>query len=148
MDDFKVLNDTRGHDVGDQALRIIAQALLGATRRADTVARLGGDEFAVVLVDTKSSAAEQLVAELQRDLREALQPLAPDLTCSIGAITFEDSVPVLREAVSLADALMYQAKRKGKDHIVFRVATDSAIVPIGPVQGSSGEPRRQQRKTQ
>ncbi len=90
----------------------------------------------MVLVDTRSVGAEKLVEKLRRDLRNALQPLVPEITCSISAITFEYSVPMLQEAVSLADALMYQAKRQGKDQIVFRVATDSAIVPSGSDHGS------------
>jgi diguanylate cyclase (GGDEF)-like protein len=128
VDDFKVLNDTCGHNVGDQALRLIGQALCEGTRAADTVARLGGDEFAVVLVDTGRQAAEVTVAKLRRALREALQPVAAHLTCSIGAITFEKPVPGLQEAVSAADALMYEAKHQGKNRVVFRVNMDIASI--------------------
>ncbi len=127
LDDFKVVNDTRGHAAGDEALRATGLALKRATRRVDTVARLGGDEFAVVLPDTDRRGAEQVVAKLRQDLREALGPVAPQLTCSIGVMTFDNAVPAMEEAVRAVDKLMYQAKREGKNKIAFGVvAKDGA----------------------
>jgi len=122
LDDFKTLNDTRGHVVGDLALRVTARVLQDATRRTDTVARLGGDEFALVLPDTARQGAEEVIEKLRCDLREALGPVAAGLTCSIGVITFEDGAPQLEEVIRAADALMYQAKRDGKDAVAFKVA--------------------------
>jgi diguanylate cyclase (GGDEF)-like protein len=132
LDDFKVLNDTRGHVVGDQALRATALALQGATRRTDTAARLGGDEFALVLPDTDRKRAGELVARLTSGLEDALGHVAPELTCSIGVITFEDAAPQLEEAVHAADALMYQAKREGKNTVAFRVAAASSREAVQP----------------
>jgi diguanylate cyclase (GGDEF)-like protein len=122
LDDFKTLNDTRGHVVGDLALRTTAQVLLGATRREDTVARLGGDEFALVFPDTAHQGAEEVVEKLMHNMREAFKSVAPELTCSIGVITFEDTVPQLEDAILAADTLMYQAKHAGKNRVSFSVA--------------------------
>lgn len=130
LDDFKVLNDTRGHIAGDQALRATALAMQSATRHVDMVARLGGDEFALVLPDTPSPGAKEVVAKLMRGVKEALGPVAPELTCSVGVITFESATPQLEEAVRAADALMYQAKRDGKNRVVFRIAHDDTAISV------------------
>jgi len=122
LDDFKVVNDTRGHAAGDEALRATGLALTRATRRVDTVARLGGDEFAVVLPDTDRRGAELVVEKLRADLRDALGPVAPQLTCSIGVVTFTNAIPAMEEAVRAVDKLMYQAKREGKNKIAFGAA--------------------------
>jgi diguanylate cyclase (GGDEF)-like protein len=124
LDNFKALNDMLGHSVGDQALCATAMALQGATRRSDTVARLGGDEFAFVLPDTDRCEAKEMVARLGRDLRQALHSVAPELTCSMGVITFEDGPPDAKEALRVADALMYDAKRQGKDAVAFGVVVN------------------------
>lgn len=131
LDNFKILNDTPGHVAGDQALRVTAQVLQSA-RRADTVARLGGDEFALVLPDTTRKGAEEVIANLMHDLQEALRKVTPGLTCCIGAITFEDTAPQLEEAVHAADALMYQAKREGKNRVVFSVVTKGMRKTVKP----------------
>jgi len=123
LDKFKTLNDTRGHAAGDQALRAVTRVLQGATRRADTVARLGGDEFALVLPGTTREGAERVVSKVQHDLGEALKAMAPELTCSIGVITFDGDAPRMEEALQAADALMYRAKREGRNSAVFSVAT-------------------------
>jgi diguanylate cyclase (GGDEF)-like protein len=133
LDDFKALNDTRGHGIGDQALRATAQAMKGATRRSDTVARLGGDEFAFVLPDTGRPSAQEVVARLRHDLRRSLDAIAPQLTCSVGVITFEEIPRDAAEALRNADALMYEAKRQGKDSALFRV------IAIGTVEGERSE---------
>jgi diguanylate cyclase (GGDEF)-like protein len=129
LDNFKILNDSHGHAAGDRALRVAAQALREATRRTDTVGRLGGDEFALVLPNTAPDGAEVVIARLLRMLRERLETVAPQLTCSIGVISFVGSVPRLEEAIRAADELMYQAKRKGKNSVTFSIAEGLATVP-------------------
>lgn len=77
----------------------------------------------MVLPDTAGEGAEELVAKLMPSLHEALRHVAPDLTCSIGVVTFAGTPPTLDEAIRAADALMYEAKRDGKNTVAFRVAT-------------------------
>jgi diguanylate cyclase (GGDEF)-like protein/PAS domain S-box-containing protein len=136
LDNFKVLNDTQGHDVGDQLLKEVAARLLSSTRQGDTVARLGGDEFVVILEDLDASAAAAMQAEyvavkIQDQLR---QPYLLDArktggnqisrhhhqcTSSIGITLFQDqSVPV-DELMKRADTAMYQAKAAGRDTLRF-----------------------------
>jgi diguanylate cyclase (GGDEF)-like protein len=119
LDNFKTLNDARGHAAGDEALRTVARILERATRRTDTVARLGGDEFALVLPETARGGAEGVVGKASAELRQALAALAPRLGCSIGVMTFSKAPESVEEVVRKADALMYAAKHQGKGATVF-----------------------------
>jgi diguanylate cyclase (GGDEF)-like protein/PAS domain S-box-containing protein len=122
LDNFKNVNDSLGHDVGDRLLQTAAQRLVKCTRAADTVARLGGDEFAVLLEGvTTLDQAEQIAAAVTDAFR---QPLTIDgnelfVTTSVGVALSEpgnDTEQVLRNA----DIAMYNAKATGKGrHVVF-----------------------------
>ena len=121
LDDFKAVNDARGHAEGDRVLRAIGQVLRESVREADTAARIGGDEFALVLPDTDRCGAEQVIAKVNRGLQETLQAGAWPVTCSVGVITFLDPAIAPETAIAAADALMYEAKRNGKGAVAYRV---------------------------
>ena len=122
IDDFKVINDTWGHQVGDEVLRHVARAIGHLVRRADTVARFGGDEIVVLLPHAKAPAQAELVAtKILECLRvpQRYQGASLPVAMSIG-------IALLREGESAdsllrrADAAMYQAKELGGDG--YRVA--------------------------
>ena len=122
LDNFKNVNDSLGHDVGDRLLQTAAQRLVKCTRAADTVARLGGDEFAVLLEGIATpEQAEQIASAVTDAFRQPLQIDGNDLlvTTSIGVALSEpgdDTEHVLRNA----DIAMYNAKSAGKGrHVVF-----------------------------
>jgi diguanylate cyclase (GGDEF)-like protein/PAS domain S-box-containing protein len=122
LDNFKNVNDSLGHDVGDRLLQTAAQRLVKCTRAADTVARLGGDEFAVLLEGvTTLEQAEQIAGAVTDAFRQPLSIDGNDLfvTASIGVALSEpghDTEQVLRNA----DIAMYNAKSSGKGrHVVF-----------------------------
>jgi diguanylate cyclase (GGDEF)-like protein len=119
IDNFKHLNDTHGHAKGDQALVSMGAVLKNVTRSVDTVARLGGDEFVMVLPDTDHAGAIEVMSKLRNDLHLALKQVAPGLACSIGVYTFAKPPDNVEEAVRAADALMYDAKRQGKNVVVY-----------------------------
>jgi diguanylate cyclase (GGDEF)-like protein len=112
LDRFKQLNDNRGHEVGDLALRAVAHALSGSLRSTDFVARLGGDEFGVILPEIEWISAAATGDKVGFELTAALSAFAP-VSASIGIAWFEhpfvDFDAMLREA----DALMYRVKRDG-----------------------------------
>jgi diguanylate cyclase (GGDEF)-like protein len=110
IDNFKELNDTRGHSAGDSALKVVTQTLKQNLRTGDTVARLGGDEFAILLSEADARAAELVSTRIQSAIRSKLT-----LTCSIGALTCVAPPPSVDELVRKVDHLMYEAKRGGKD---------------------------------
>lgn len=114
LDHFKQLNDTWGHEAGDQALRIVAQRLQNIVRETDLVARLGGDEFGIIL--THLHSRDDLHTLAKRTLDELSQPMQIEgrlwpLTCSIGLTDFPTDASNAEDLLRCADLAMYQAKR-------------------------------------
>jgi diguanylate cyclase len=116
VDDFKSINDTRGHAAGDQVLVALAQALLGSVRPGDIVARLGGDEFAILASDLTLRQAESRFARTIADLGASDAPVTPKVSCGLAEYSAGDPYESLFER---ADQALYAAKCGGK----HRVAT-------------------------
>ena len=127
LDHFKALNDTLGHEVGDELLQQVAQRLRTCVRVADTVARLGGDEFVVMLNELSSSTEE--AAKLSQRIGEKIlhglsQPYvlkghAHQSGCSIGATLFGGSLQTATELLKQADIAMYQVKARRGNGLCF-----------------------------
>ncbi|NUZ06253.1 diguanylate cyclase domain-containing protein [Piscinibacter koreensis] len=122
LNHFKEINDTLGHGVGDQVLKLAAERLTGAVREVDTVSRLGGDEFVIVLVGVSQAAdavliAKKIIAALGVPLVLAGHVLR--LTASIGISLYPDDGVDADVLIDRADAAMYQAKRQGLGSLVF-----------------------------
>jgi diguanylate cyclase (GGDEF)-like protein len=125
VDDFKDVNDTRGHAEGDALLVEVARAIRAGTRANDAVARLGGDEFGLVLPETDAVESQALLARLRATLLAAMQRSGWPVGFSIGAATFLVAPGSVDEMMARADALMYAAKREEKGsirHAVFEGA--------------------------
>ena len=114
LDDFKKLNDARGHLVGDQALAAVAARLRTSVRGSDTVARIGGDEFVVIAGDLDRGDGAAMIAEKVADMVQLPIPIergAPwKITCSIGISVFPEDAQTSGELLAQADAAMYRAK--------------------------------------
>jgi diguanylate cyclase (GGDEF)-like protein len=134
FDHFKRINDTLGHDAGDQLLQAIAQRLTGAVRESDTVARLGGDEFVVILPGLDPAHATFEVMTVLQRVRESFQASfrladqTPTLTCSVGVSVYPldavDPVTLIKQA----DTAMYAAKEAGRNGYRFYTADMNARV--------------------
>ena len=114
LDDFKEINDARGHAVGDRVLQAAARAILGAVRQADTVARLAGDEFTVLCENVDSEdAAWQVATKLERAFDAPLDVSGELLTVrpSIGVSLFPRDAQDAQSLLATADAAMYRAKQ-------------------------------------
>lgn len=125
LDNFKVINDSLGHNVGDQLLQVMAHRISDCVRGGDTVARLGGDDFAVVLTDVSqeediSRVAHKILAAIAKPAMIESHQLT--VTCSIGISLFprdgEDPSTLLKNA----DAAMYKAKEQGRNSIQYYTA--------------------------
>lgn len=126
LDQFKSVNDTFGHQAGDDILRSVAVFLAEHARDVDTVARLGGDEFAVLMPETDERAAATAVERMSHGLHEIVQSSAPTIEgagATIGASVFAHAPWSVDHAVSLADGLMYEGKRAGGGTVTLRVYT-------------------------
>ena len=127
VDNFKTLNDTLGHKMGDLLLQEVAQRLLASVREADTVARLGGDEFVVVLEDL-SENAEEAAGQAKMIAEKILMSISKPYilagrecisTSSIGITLFGDRKDTIDDVLQQADIAMYQAKAAGRDTLRF-----------------------------
>ncbi|MCV2883993.1 sensor domain-containing diguanylate cyclase [Aestuariibacter sp. AA17] len=125
IDNFKSINDTYGHKIGDDALKLFAKTIQAKIRESDIFGRLGGEEFSLLVCDTPENT--QLLAERLREEVARLHietPLGPvKFTTSIGIAHVEKGM-VIDELLTLADRALYQAKRNGRNRVV--VSTEEA----------------------
>nr|WP_306421992.1 diguanylate cyclase [Marinobacterium sedimentorum] len=123
INDFKHINDTHGHSVGDQVLQHIAHCLTAVVRQVDTVSRHGGDEFLILLAEiTQVSDAILIADKIHTSLLDPY-PLGDQvlrLTVSIGISLYPDHGEDPGELIECADSAMYQAKRNGFSSCVYR----------------------------
>ena len=122
IDDFKRINDTHGHQMGDQVLQRVAQCGSSVLRRGDLFGRIGGEEFALLLPGCQPDLAEQIAERLQREIQR-LVFTSPDgqrfrVTISLGVTYLRASDPDLSALFARADAAMYTAKRLGKNQVI------------------------------
>jgi diguanylate cyclase (GGDEF)-like protein len=132
LDRFKSINDSMGHDAGDEVLRIVADRLRSSTRSTDVVARVGGDEFVVVCKgllaeDSVVAAAEQILKRLSEPV--ALADRKHRVSVSVGvAIAGRDETRSPEELVRDADTAMYRAKLNRCGYLVFDPAQRSVLI--------------------
>ncbi|MBT9552140.1 MAG: EAL domain-containing protein [Hydrogenophaga sp.] len=143
LDNFKILNDTLGHHIGDQLLQQVAQRLTKSVRKTDTVARLGGDEFVVMVDDLSTdpaaaaSKSRALSEKVLNMLREPFQIAGHQhfATPSIGVTPFSGEQSDVSELLKQADLAMYQAKSLGRNTLCYfdpdMQATVSANAAVG-----------------
>jgi diguanylate cyclase (GGDEF)-like protein len=125
LDDFKRVNDTYGHDAGDDALRAFAEVLRASVRDVDLPVRLGGEEFAVLLPDTNLAGASQLAERIRRALETAAITTRDGrirLTASFGVSCFPTAATSAEDLLGDADERLYEAKRRGKNRVVVSQA--------------------------
>ena len=126
VDEFKAINDERGHQYGDAVLERVAGILRRTTRAIDVTARYGGDELALVLLETGPEGAEVLAERLRKNVEKA-RVKGPDgramkVTISVGVATMPNSAGEVAELIEASDQALLLAKREGKNRI--RIAPD------------------------
>ncbi len=138
IDYFKRINDTHGHQIGDEVLREFADRITGGLRvEQDWVARIGGEEFAIVLPDTPPSEARTVAARLREQIASVpFQSVSAPIpvTASFGTCAL-DPIPndwrhLAERMVRAADAALYQSKRRGRNRVTAATPVDSARGPV------------------
>lgn len=117
LDQFKYVNDTRGHHAGDALLKVVASQLSRLVRSTDIIGRLGGDEFALVISETNETGALQVAQKIIEYLGDVEVPVLEHsyrVSASIGIALFPDHGATVQELLSNSDLAMYQAKEKGR----------------------------------
>ncbi|HEV2524599.1 MAG TPA: GGDEF domain-containing protein, partial [Gammaproteobacteria bacterium] len=121
IDFFKKINDTYGHESGDEVLKAVAEKITKNIRKSDVVCRYGGEEFLIVFPDTSQDEAKH-VSEI---LREAIKTISlqsklvliENITASFGVSAFPENGLTKQELIASADKALYQAKKEGRDRV-------------------------------
>lgn len=126
-DNFKAINDRFGHDRGDLALQLIADAIRAVVRSEDRVGRIGGEEFGVFLPGASRAQTETIAERIRRAVHET--PFLADsvphrLTVSVGGVYFNRPGP-FHDLFRIADQQLYRAKREGRDQVALAPAMDA-----------------------
>lgn len=119
VDNFKFINDTFGHKMGDRLLCTIVTVIKRHIRKADALARLGGDEFALLLSATDQEAAQVTLDRIQDALKAEMQQNHWPVTFSIGVLICEQAQQDVDELIKLVDEVMYSVKRESKNGIKY-----------------------------
>jgi diguanylate cyclase (GGDEF)-like protein len=131
-DHFKSINDQFGHDSGDEALRIIADAIRGLVRGADLVGRIGGEEFGVFLPGSDSRQAEAVAERIRTTVNTASftpNGVPKRLSVSVGGAIFSRDIE-FSELYRLADQQLYHAKQTGRDRVVITPVPERGLVSV------------------
>lgn len=123
LDNFKIVNDSLGHNAGDELLKLVATRMIDCVRATDTVVRLGGDEFVILLLDQPKSAdtISVTVQKIRAAIAETVHLEGHDLrvTSSIGIANYPNDGTDADTLLANADAAMYRAKEMGRDNLQF-----------------------------
>lgn len=144
VDNLKLINDTNGHQVGDEALKLLAEVLQSSCRAEDIVGRFGGDEFMVILPGADTAEAEQIGERIQASLSarclEERKRVRVPVRLSMGVATFPSDATVMHELVDVADCALYRSKQSGggristaRGHVGELMPADSSA--YGAMQG-------------
>jgi diguanylate cyclase (GGDEF)-like protein len=125
LDHFKNVNDTFGHEVGDEVLRLFADVLREATRSDDIAARYGGEEFIVLLHGAPGHIGEQVAQRInnsfEKAAKEKFSSEYPNMVCtvSLGIADYPSCTTIKEKLISMADIALYQAKEEGRNRVVY-----------------------------
>jgi len=122
IDDFKIINDSYGHAVGDSVIKSVTSVVLNAVRKSDICARLGGDEFVVLLPNTPENSATKIAEKIRKmvEKNKVVANGATNINCTISLgvteVLFADET--IDHVIKRADDSLYQAKKLGKNQVV------------------------------
>ena len=131
IDRFKAVNDSRGHQLGDQVLVEVADALLGGVREYDVAARLGGDEFVLVLPGCGSDEAVAVAERLRTTIGSGVTAVA-DVTATVGVAVYGVHGTEATTLIEAADAALYEGKRAGRDRTTRATDPDPRLALLEP----------------
>jgi len=135
IDSFKDLNDSFGHDAGDEAIRRLSKVLREGTRGIDLAARIGGEEFAVLLAETSKEGGLEVAERLRAAIKVMEIPTARHITASFGVAECPRDAHTAADVLKAADVALYEAKRNGRDRVVAKELPRSNSMVAGDVQG-------------
>lgn len=130
IDHFKKINDSHGHDVGDQVLARLAQCIRDVCRANDVPCRIGGEEFLLLLPKTRLKDAAQVAERLRQQIENTEMPAVGRITLSQGVAGWPESAADIPAVLKAADDMLYRAKRNGRNRVETCTA-DGVLADIG-----------------
>ena len=142
LDHLKKINDTFGHQTGDEAIKAIGAVLRQSSRSVDLPARYGGEEFCVLLPNTEIDMAEQLAERLRRLINEVTIPQVGNISASVGVATYPQHADDPDILLKRADEALYLAKQSGRNQVKTSAATvpSNGAVTVTPNQAPPAAP--------
>jgi diguanylate cyclase (GGDEF)-like protein len=134
LDHFKNINDTLGHDQGDEVLAATAVALQSAVRDSDFVGRYGGEEFLLLLPETDKQAALEVAEKVRKAIATIHMPNLNQITASIGVAVIPDDAGDAPTLIRSADRALYSAKKNGRNRVETIMPRDDTSSPLASVQ--------------
>lgn len=126
IDHFKSINDTYGHDIGDEVLVSLAELIRNSIRKSDALIRLGGEEFIVFLANTEINIARNIAENIRKTIEvTGHSSLFLDVTASFGVVSYIENEELV-EILKRADELLYEAKHSGRNRVVCVKSLQSA----------------------
>ncbi|MFA6366445.1 MAG: diguanylate cyclase [Candidatus Hydrogenedentales bacterium] len=119
VDNFKQVNDTFGHEIGDEILVLLTHTIESELRASDLLARLGGDEFAILLPDTNLESSKEILARVTERVNQLMTEKKWDVTLSGGAMVFSVLPSTIGPMLKSVDDLMYEVKESGKNNMII-----------------------------
>lgn len=129
VDNFKEINDRRGHTAGDNVLRAVAETLKGSARATDVIGRLGGDEFVVFMPEVSLAGARTAFAKVHESLTRLAGNNHWPIGFSMGIAVFPSAPVSIDEVIKAADGLMYRVKRGNKNDVLFEEQASRDAAP-------------------
>lgn len=127
IDHFKRVNDTYGHNIGDDVIRLLAKNIKQGSRESDLICRTGGEEFLALLPDTDMKQAVDIAERLRKKVEKMPLPIPENITISLGVTCFIPGAEQIDNVLKIADDALYQAKHEGRNRVVTKVVPDSSI---------------------
>nr|WED69440.1 GGDEF domain-containing protein [Pectobacterium colocasium] len=127
IDHFKRVNDTYGHNIGDDVIRLLAKSIKQGSRDADLICRTGGEEFLALLPNTDMKQAVDIAERLRRKVEKMPLPIPENITISLGVTCFIPGTEQIDSVLKIADDALYQAKHEGRNRVVTKIVPESAI---------------------
>ncbi len=118
IDHFKRVNDTLGHQIGDEVIISVTEKISGTLRAKDGFGRYGGEEFVIVLPEIDKETGIRIAERILGAIRDLSHPQAGAVTVSIGLSNHPSDVSREEELIALADRMLYEAKRAGRNRVV------------------------------
>ena len=134
IDNFKSVNDTFGHESGDEAIRLLARSVQEGIRGVDLAARIGGEEFGVLLTETHVVRGVEVAERLRQTIKQVKIPQVGFITVSIGVAESPSCAQTARELLARADAAMYEAKQRGRDSVIRAMSANANSAAAADVQ--------------